>query len=153
MHPPLDGAKTGRSGMHIRNISIGGDTYLPPPLTRAIAEGRFSLFEQRIQPIQDGLPPFSELLLRVVAEDGRLACPKEFIESAEHVGVMGIADRVIVKLAILGLMKKLHEGRLGDAIYSMNVSGQAFDSRDFERYVLKLIRQSEVPPKNLCFEI
>ena len=66
-------------------------------IRRALAEDRFALYAQDIFDLhEDVAPTFSEVLLRMVDEDGTLIQPMAFIPAAERYNLMPTIDRWVV---------------------------------------------------------
>ena len=129
-----------------------GEMQLISRITHAIEDNRFVLFRQHIRPLQPGddRPPMSELLVRMLDEDGRLLTPMTFIPAAERYGMMAAIDRWVLRQACHWLAGT----RAASAdILSINVSGQSLSDDGFLNHVLDLFNETDADPGRFCFEI
>ncbi|HEX2163632.1 MAG TPA: EAL domain-containing protein, partial [Thermoanaerobaculia bacterium] len=116
---------------------------------RAFDEDRFCLHRQPIRPLAGGVEEnFSEVLIRMRDNDGRLVAPGAFIPAAERYHLIPQIDRWVVRTALAGLAAE------GDgACLALNVSGLSLSDERFLDDVLAAIETSGVDPRRLCFEI
>jgi diguanylate cyclase (GGDEF)-like protein/PAS domain S-box-containing protein len=122
-------------------------------ITKALAEDRFALYCQRIVPLAAQGRLHTEILVRMVAEDGALIPPGDFIPAAETYGLMPGIDRWVIRHTLEGLGRVHREG--GDAlgIVTINLSGATLGGEDLERYIVTALSETGVPPRAVCFEI
>lgn len=122
-------------------------------IRRALAEDRFCLYHQRIEPLsRNGTESMHEILLRMVDENGEHVAPARFIPVAEHYRLGPSLDRWVIRQA-LRLMADDTTGPLGDRSVSINLSGQSLGDDTFLNYVIERIETSGVQPSRLYFEI
>ena len=123
-------------------------------IRQALNENHFQLYCQNIVPLGSD-PSYDthyEILLRMIAEDGKVIRPTEFIAAAERYHLMPAIDRWVVNHALQLLGKRHARGEL-NGMFAINVSGQSLDDEDFLAYVVDKLRHTEVPPSAICFEI
>jgi len=125
---------------------------------KAFDEERFRLYRQPIQPLGvpgelGGNPPLSEIFIRMVDEEGRIASPAAFIPAAERYHLIPSIDRWVVHTAFEVLTRRGLERAAAGTCFAINLSGQSIGEGDFLDYVLAEIEASGVPPERVCFEI
>lgn len=125
-----------------------------PQLTAAIAEGRFLLFHQRLEPLKPGLPLTAEVLLRLSDPLGKISSPSRFIATAERYNLMPYIDRWVVENVCRYVSDWQRSGQaLPFAHLAVNVSGASLGLRDFPAFVRQQIEHYAIDPALLCFEI
>ncbi len=119
----------------------------------ALTENRFDLYCQPIQALgPDHHEHHTEILLRLIRENGDLMMPNEFIPAAERYFLMPSIDRWVVSNT-LSTLSEFDESLLRGGTYAINLSGQSLGDQDFLDFIHAEIRNSGVPPKNICFEV
>jgi diguanylate cyclase (GGDEF)-like protein/PAS domain S-box-containing protein len=124
-------------------------------LRQALAENRFCLFYQEIQPLRaqrEAAGVHFELLLRLRDEHGELVPPGAFVPAAERYHLMPQIDRWVAQTAI-SRFERLHPHGAAIGLCSINVSGNTLDDESFPEFVLEQLRRHRVEPERLCFEI
>ncbi len=122
-------------------------------LQQAIEEDRFTLYCQRVQPIQApaGLEHY-EILLRLRERDGEIVLPGVFMPAAERYQLASRVDRWVVRSALVWMQR--NRQRLASVgTFAINLSGQSIGDRGFLRYVDELMHQTQAQGARLCFEI
>lgn len=119
----------------------------------ALEAGRFRLYFQEVHPL-GALAGGArvELLLRLLDEDDRIVPPGAFIPAAERYGLMPAIDRWVVETALSNLDRLHPEGR-GLQMVAINLSAATIEDESLVERILALIREHEVDPRRLCFEI
>jgi diguanylate cyclase (GGDEF)-like protein len=122
-------------------------------LDQALEEDRFRLFAQPIRDLGAGASGLDiEVLVRFVAEDGRLVSPGAFIPAAERFSLASRLD-----LWVLGRVVDLLLGRpdLGSLRgVSVNISGRSVCDRSFHAQAMALLRRAGPGiVRRLTFEI
>lgn len=121
-------------------------------IQRALDDDRLVLFGQRIEPLQDGMAPHYEVLVRLLDENGQQHSPAAFLPAAERYGLVSMVDMRVLEKTLSFLSR--HPGHLdGGGRVHINVSGASVSSRDFHEFVLTVIDRYKVPGEQLCFEI
>lgn len=119
----------------------------------ALDEGRLALVRQPIHALgPDGALPAHEYLVRMVARDGALITPGEFLAAAEHYAMAREIDRWVIDSALARLgadaasFKRLE-------FASVNLSAQSLDDPDLGLYVLAALARHGVPAEKFCLEL
>ncbi|MDZ7841743.1 MAG: PAS domain S-box protein [Gammaproteobacteria bacterium] len=115
--------------------------------------GNFQLVGQPIRSLSEpGRDPhWHEILLRVVGDDGHYYRPFEFIRLAEQHGKMSTIDQWVMETAIASHASLVR--RVPDAVMSINLSGTSVKNDNRPDVVDRLVREYDLSPENLCFEI
>ena len=118
----------------------------------ALYDDRLSLFAQPIVPLQDNEQhaPWYEILLRVVADDGKVVSPRLLIPAAERYGQMASIDRWVIDKTFKEF-RTLSER--SDVRLSINLSGISISSGDIPSYIISKFDEYEVPADRICFEL
>jgi len=127
--------------------------HLVAEIQRALAEDSFELYCQPIQSLApDNRTHHTEVLLRLLDEDGEILAPGNFIPSAERYHLMPAIDRWVVSKT-LAMLSELDEAQLRAGMFAVNLSGQSLNEKDFLRFVHTELRKSSVPAECICFEV
>lgn len=122
-------------------------------IQNALAENRFELYSQPILALtSDGHDHHTEILLRLIDEDGGIMEPNKFIPAAERYHLMPSVDRWVISKT-LELLSNFDREALIGGTYAINLSGQSLGDNGFLEFVHAEIASSGVPPSCLCFEI
>jgi diguanylate cyclase (GGDEF)-like protein/PAS domain S-box-containing protein len=121
-------------------------------IASALREGRLALFFQRIVPLKAAPGGHVEILLRLVAENGRLISPGVFIPAAERFNLMPQVDRWVVE-AVCRMLGEGASGLPDDTVFAINLSGVTLSANDLAEYVANCMARYAVEPSRLCFEI
>jgi len=118
----------------------------------AFENDRFSLVYQPIIAVADGAVNDYEVLLRMQRDNGEIILPGGFMPAAERFGLVHNVDRWAITRAITHLdeLSILHNKELRFAI---NLSGRAFEDKELLPLIRGLIRDSNLCPSQLTFEI
>ncbi|HEX2493426.1 MAG TPA: EAL domain-containing protein [Steroidobacter sp.] len=122
-------------------------------INNALEDGRFEIFRQVIQPLQqqqDGL--HYELLLRMRDEAGKIVAPDQFIAAAERYGLTPNIDRWMIEHALRWLVSEADE-REKLEMCSINLSGQSLGDDKFLPFVIEHFHRSGIDASKICFEI
>jgi diguanylate cyclase (GGDEF)-like protein len=123
-------------------------------LPRALETNRFRLYYQPIRALNGvhSSGDHYELLLRMEDEEGQLILPGAFLPAAERYGFSNKLDRWVIRLAFDWLQK--HNQQLDQlALCSINLSGHSLGEDAFLEDLVTLVKQSQIPPQKICFEI
>lgn len=119
-------------------------------LKQALADNRFELHFQRIEPLGEGSEGHLELLLRLRDEHGQLVPPAEFIPAAERYALMPAIDRWVLQNALAAMRR----GCAPDAtLWAINLSAHTLEDDSFADFVCSELGKSGVPAARLCFEV
>lgn len=127
----------------LRSLSIG-----PMDLS-----ANFKLVGQPIRPLAGSLesPPWYEVLLRLVGEDGQFHRPYDFIRLAEQYGKMPMIERWIIESAVAAHAELVASNP--DAVLSINLAGTSLADQRLQELMAWLLDHHPIRPANLCFEI
>lgn len=103
------------------------------------------------QPIfeaKSGKVSYYEALVRMRETDGRIIEPAEFIPALEMSGEMHMLDRWIIRLASRMLKDHPQLNRI-----AVNLSAQAFKDESLVPTILDCLRETDVDPARLTFEL
>ncbi|MER2513602.1 MAG: EAL domain-containing protein, partial [Nitrosomonas ureae] len=125
-----------------------------PRIQNALTEQRFQLYYQPIQlisPEHAEQEQHGEILLRLQDENGQLIMPGAFLPAAGRHDQILLIDRWVVQRSLQ--LIKAHAAHTTNAIYTINISGQALVSGDFLDFTVSSIKASQLDPACICFEI
>jgi EAL domain-containing protein (putative c-di-GMP-specific phosphodiesterase class I) len=119
-------------------------------LDRAFKHNEFILYQQRIEPLQEGhRTTFVEVLVRHQDEERHLTPPGAFLPALEYYGMMPTLDRWVSR-RVLEWYAPRAKGR---AIrFSINVVPQTLSDPAMATFVKALLKKHHVPAGTLCFE-
>lgn len=121
-------------------------------IKHALRENRFELYCQRIEPLTTTETHY-EILVRMIDEEGQVVPPKEFIPVAERYNLMSMVDRWVFKHALQVLNRADISEQASQFKWGINLSGMTISDDEFHDYVSDCLRECELPPTNLYFEI
>lgn len=113
----------------------------------AVRDNRFVLFFQPVFSLSDRKVIHHEALIRMKDADGDLILPGRFIPVAERFGLMSQVDRWVVQASLSTLLKH------PDLKLFINLSGATLGDDDFLIFVEERIRDADVNPARIGFEI
>ena len=120
-------------------------------INHALEENRFQLYFQEIISLKNQEPSFilhGEILLRMIDKEGDIVSPNNFLPAAEKYNMISLIDEWVVKHTIEWLATRKEK-----VLISINLSGMSLSNRDFLSFVISTIKQHEINPELLCFEI
>jgi diguanylate cyclase (GGDEF)-like protein len=148
---------TGRNRVHTYHADDrmlaqrDGEMRWIPRIQQALADGRFRLYYQPIFAFNSRTTRrrHGEILLRMLDEQGRIVLPGAFIPAAERYGLMLAIDQWVISRSLEAL-----SAVAGDAgVFTINISGQSLGATEFLEFVTERLKDTEVAPDRLCFEI
>lgn len=113
----------------------------------ALTEQRFQLFYQPVIRLADDSVAYFESLVRMIAEDGGLLMPAEFLPTAERLGLMPRLTRLIVGMVVRALVET------PGARISINLSREDLADDSLPRFVDEELRRQGVDASRLVFEM
>lgn len=113
----------------------------------ALRDGGFVLSFQPVIQLGSGAAVHFEALIRMVAEDGTLILPDNFLPCAERYGLMTQVDRWVFDDVM-----RILESEPDIRIFA-NLSGRSLTDEPLLRHIEKRLRASDVAPGRLSFEI
>ena len=125
-------------------------------LTRAVEEGQFQLYAQRIVPLvpQPTARPRVEILLRLPDEKGGVETADAFLPQAERYRLAPAIDRWVVRqtVTMLGQWHREHE-ECELPLCSINLSASSLEDAELVTTVRDSLAEHRLPPEAICFEI
>ena len=119
-------------------------------ITHAFDEERFVLYHQKIHTLNPELAQkgdFSEVLVRMIDEDGFPVLPELFMPAAERYNLVTQLDSWVVRNSLDWL------GRNPDMRLTVNLSGMSIADEKFLEFVTREIESHGTEPGRVCFEI
>jgi diguanylate cyclase (GGDEF)-like protein len=119
-----------------------------PMIRDALTQERFRLVFQPILNIHTGMIEQYEVLVRMLAEDGSLMPPAEFIAVAEQTGLIHDIDRWVIgeSLQVLSVLPD-------ELTLNVNLSGRAFNDSTLIPFFKRKLEQIKGDPHRITFEI
>ena len=111
----------------------------------ALDEDRFVLYQQPVVELSSGRTVQNELLLRMVAEDGTVHAPGEFLSVAERYGLISEIDRWVIREAV-----RISAAGLPA---EFNISAKSIDDADVLRELEEAIANVDIDPSQLVVEV
>ena len=151
----------GRNRVHLAHsedsnvVAQRGEVRWAQRLTDAMEHDRFTLYGQRIKPVQlvEGTPDHIEVLVRLRdPEKKRLVPPGAFLPAAERYGLSTKLDEWVVR----NLLRTLYLHQSFDAKrkqYWINLSGSSVGNDKFVDFLIASMNNSPVEPGLINFEI
>lgn len=120
-------------------------------ITEALEEGAFTLYAQAICPLQTPETMCYELMIRL-KEDSGLVAPEAFLSAAERYDLSLVIDQWVLRKALDWMNS--HRSILSSAqLIFINLSGKTIGQKKFSDYALRLMKDNQIPPDKICFEI
>lgn len=123
-------------------------------LREAIASDRFRMEAQPITHLgHEGKPRRFELLLRMIDANGGNISPEKFLSAAERYQLATDIDRWVVQYALEILSSAAPALQAMGAHFAVNLSGQSIGDEQFPVFLEGKLREYNLPPSLLSFEI
>lgn len=120
----------------------------------ALANDLFELHAQSIVGLLDSeQTPHFEILVRMRAANGDRIYPNSFLPAAERYSLMPQIDRWVVRNTIQALQNSSLLIVEPNSVCAINLSGQTLSDEHFHEYVIDLMKDVDIQPHNICFEI
>jgi two-component system CheB/CheR fusion protein len=124
-------------------------------LQSALEDDRFVLFYQCIRStkqVSSAPHRYFEILVRMQDEAGECVCPDVFLPAAERYNLMPAIDRWVVAKTLAWLRQ--HLDKLSSIEFcTINLSGHSLTDDAFADFITRELRETNVPPAKICFEI
>ena len=123
-------------------------------IDKALDDNSLHLRCQRIMPLanDDSYHDHYEILLGMTDELGKQSSLQEFINAAENYKRMADIDRWVIKSSFEWIAE--HRGELDHvSSFSINLSGHSLNDLGLMEFVMKQMRNTNVPIGKICFEI
>jgi len=122
-------------------------------ITRALEEGRFEIYCQKMMSFDESLATHFEMLVRMVDEKGKTIPPLAFIPAAERYNLMSWVDRWMIKHTFESITELLQTTSERKLLFAINVSAQSLCDDEFLPYVQEQFKKCQLEPSLICFEI
>ncbi len=123
-------------------------------INAAFEEHRFLLYCQEIVSLRnDGEAKHLEFLLRMRGPDGDIITPGQFLPAAERFGMIRAIDKWVVRAALAEIGALHRQRRLGETMYSINLSGETLSDPVALQEICAQVAASGVPGRAICFEV
>lgn len=122
-------------------------------ITRALEEGRFSVYCQKMMNFDKSLATHFEMLIRMVDENGKIIPPLAFIPAAERYNLMKWIDRWMISNTFESIKQLLTTSDERNLMFAINISAQSLCDDDFLPYLKQQFEESGLEPSLICFEI
>ncbi|MBT4075192.1 MAG: EAL domain-containing protein [Gammaproteobacteria bacterium] len=129
-----------------------GEMHWVSRINQALEENRFQIFAQPIIALDSSEGEHYELLIRMLSEDGKIIQPGAFLPAAERYDLIEKIDLWVIKNAFTILASHSDFVEKIDFI-SINLSGPSLTNKKFLETIMVLLRESEVLPQKICFEV
>jgi diguanylate cyclase (GGDEF)-like protein/PAS domain S-box-containing protein len=118
----------------------------------ALADDAFVLYAQPVMSLgNDPVPPRSELLLRMLGEDGDVIPPGSFLYIAERFDLIQEIDRWVVSRAIEILSEEQAAGR--EVVLCVNLSAKSVVDPALPGHIAGELQAHGADGRGLCFEV
>lgn len=147
----------GRNRAHLYNATDNEQTAMAEDVgwiarvRDAIDNDKFELMYQPIFTLSSEAVHGYEVLLRLPTADGKSIMPGGFIPAAERFGLVQQLDRWAVTRA-MQYLADLHNANLTTR-FAINLSGRAFDDAELLDIIHGILRDSQLNPSALTFEV
>lgn len=124
-------------------------------ITRAFEKNRFCLYYQPIIPIQQkGGPKRVEILIRLLDDEGGVIPPAIFLPAAQRYNMMTAVDHWVIQ-SYFSFYERNFLGQAPERIPvgNINLSGSSLNDEFFLKFIKDQIKQHQVQPEFICFEI
>lgn len=120
---------------------------------QALDQDKFELYYQHYMPLSASLQgDFYEILLRLPLDNGKLACPADFLPTAERYNLTSRIDRWVAEHTFKWLSE--NPERLEQLqCCNININGFSVADKDLRRFMLNAFQQQHIPHHKICFEI
>ncbi len=151
--------ESGRNRVHIyhaEDLSIArrhGEMQWVARLHAALDEDRLVLYRQRILPLSEAAgEPHYEYLVRLLDEQGNVVLPGAFLPAAERYNLIAQIDRWVIR-KVFEIVTSPNDEFDANAVANINISGQSIGEDNFLDFVETSMREFDVRPDRICFEI
>ena len=121
-------------------------------LQKALTNGDFELYGQRIESTKPEPVHYYEMLIRLKEADGSLVPPMAFLPAAERYGLMPVLDRAVIERA-LEMHGKLQAASNVPVRFAINLSGASLSDPSLFEFIRGALKRYAVAPKLICFEV
>ncbi len=128
-----------------------GEMHWAGRITQALENDAFAMHAQVILPIQTSQNVFYEFLIRM--KDGnQLIQPNAFLPAAERYDLSLNVDKWVLR-TVLAWIRDHREALSKTELFFINLSGKTVGKKTFQDFAVNILREYQVPPEKICFEI
>ena len=151
----------GRNRVHIYEVSDEavsiryGEMHWTARITKAMEEQRMRLYRQPIIGIAGDQASHSEILLRMLDEDGSIIPPGAFLPAAERYNLIAGIDRWVISEVFKLIARETAAAPAGSQplMVSINLSGDSLCDDNLLDYIISERTRNNISLSNVCFEI
>ncbi|WDE05787.1 EAL domain-containing protein [Thalassomonas viridans] len=122
-------------------------------IQRALDEDRFTLYAQKILPLQSGNSPHFEVLIRMFDCESELILPGVFIPAAERFGLMPKIDQWVIS-RVFKLIANERQRLIGqDYRFAINLSASTLSDKETLIFINDQLELFDIPSGMISFEI
>jgi diguanylate cyclase (GGDEF)-like protein/PAS domain S-box-containing protein len=132
-----------------------GEMHWITMITNAFEKDRFRLYYQPIVSVHNhNQPNRYEILIRLIDDDGSIIPPSIFLPATQRYNMMTGIDHWVIETYFAFFQRKFKE-RQPESIpcCNINLSGATLNDDYFLDFIKEQLKQHQVPPTNICFEI
>ncbi|MEH6575877.1 MAG: EAL domain-containing protein [Amphritea sp.] len=151
---------TGRNRVHVYQhrdellVQREGDMRWVTEINSALEDGRFILYGQVIEPLQNPqLKPDIELLIRMLDREGNIVPPGAFLPAAERYHLSSRIDQWVVNNAFLWLQDNFEDFVQNIGCCAINLSGTSLGDKAIKDTIVSYFDDSTLLPYKVKFEI
>lgn len=133
------------------DLTTIGELKLLADIKTALAQDRFVLHFQPIQPLAGQGEALYEVLVRMLDDQDQLIGPGTIIPTAERYGLMTQIDKWVVERALTLLDERVRSGQ--PVRFSINLSGTSVGDPQLLEAIRGGVQRLNVPPERLIFEV
>lgn len=130
-------------------IDTGASDRHEAMVSAILGERRARIYYQPITSLKGQLNHHYEILIRIIDKSGSIILPGEFISMASRCGRAAAVDRYVVE----NVMKMMAENRGQEMTLFIKLSGQSVADQDFPVWMIHKIREYNINPAQLVFEV
>jgi len=149
----------GRNQVHLFQLAESaaaerhGEMQWVSRIQHALDEERFRLYIQPICSVEDITKiDHSEILVRMLDEEGHLIPPGAFIPAAERFNLMPAIDRWVIHQVMSCIATRMSQSETVP-MFSVNLSGATINDDDSLDFIHRELSRFNIPPGSVCFEI
>ncbi len=131
-----------------------GEVHWVRNIQTALRKNNYELYCQMIQPIDNSSNTLHfEILLRMLAEDGSVISPGQFMPAAERFRLMPNIDAWVIENSFKILKEATSYADVSDYIWTINLSGQSMNEPSIVDLITSLTDHYQISPEIICFEV
>lgn len=131
-----------------------GEMHWTARITKALNEDRFCLYHQKIVNLKSGAVEHTEILIRMIGEDGSIILPGAFLSAAECFNLMVAIDRWVIS-HVFQIMNLCATKQVTEPIniVAINLSGDSLSDDGLLNFICSEKDKYNISLDRICFEI